>query len=96
MTEPEAWSANPDDWPHTPPLAVYRELEGRNPGLFWRMSQGHAENLLDYAIDQLDTLAAQVRDREAAAWDEGREAGYVEVAYEEIRRNPYREGTTDE
>src|SRR5690606_8091660 len=25
MAEPEAWSADPDDWPHTPPLAIYRE-----------------------------------------------------------------------
>ena len=40
---PKPWSPNPDEWPHTPPLAVYRELASKDRNLWWRM----ADDVLD-------------------------------------------------
>lgn len=95
---PKPWSPNPDEWPHTPPLAVYRELASKDRNLWWRMDAGDAQNLLEEAIEQIDELAGSVREREAAAWDAAvRSMRYedgtpVELVYV---RNPYREGKID-
>jgi hypothetical protein len=48
------WS-NPD-WPHTPPLSVFRVLEQEDPNLRWRVEIGHIMNLLDAAIEKLEGL----------------------------------------
>lgn len=68
MSDKINWDVlDPHDWPHTPPLAVYRELEKLDPNLFWRMGSGHAQNLLAEANDRLDGL------REETTWsDDGK------------------------
>lgn len=63
----DQWSTNPDDWPHTPPLRVYRELEKRDGNLFWRMEAGHAANLIDEALELLDELEQRVKAARAEA-----------------------------
>lgn len=65
MSDHTKWSDRPDTWPHTPPLAVYRELEAEDDNIFWAMASGHAKNLLEDACRQLDEahrLLADIRD----------------------------------
>ena len=48
------WGGNPDEWPHTPPLHVFRALYDADPHLPWRIPLGHVVNALEAALEALD------------------------------------------
>lgn len=63
MTDTSEWSPDPSKWPHTPPLSVYLELEKNDSSLFWRMGSGHAQNLLDEAVEKIEALEVRLGER---------------------------------
>lgn len=59
--EREAWDVDPDLWPHTPPLHIFRALMDEDDNVWWRASGGHGLNAYDAAIERIDELAERVR-----------------------------------
>lgn len=49
-------TGNVDEWPHTPPLAVWVRLDQEDHSLRWRVGPGHLHNLLDDALEALGAL----------------------------------------
>jgi hypothetical protein len=72
LTEAErkAWDVDPDLWPHTPPLHIFRALMDEDDNLWWRASGGHGLNAYDAATERIDELAERLRVAEAErdAW----------------------------
>lgn len=66
MGEDTQWSLNPEEWPHTPPLEVYMELQKQDSNIFWRMPTGHLENLLDEALERIEEVEVRPRERDEA------------------------------
>lgn len=75
----------------TEPEAVTRAREWVQGAPFMRYT---AADLLPILLAAYDTLAASVRDREAAAWVRGCED--LANCTKAWPRNPYREGNTDD
>lgn len=45
-----------DDQAPTPPLADFLRVYAEDPSVYWRLSSGHHQNLLDEAVDLLFDL----------------------------------------
>lgn len=64
----------PEDWPHTPPLEIFLALEKEDRHLFWRVSSGHIENLLEEAVETIknvptiDELKAELKSQRFDPW----------------------------
>lgn len=57
----EDWdTVDPDYWPYTPPLDIWEELEKKHPHIFWKVSSGHHQNLLDDALEKIHQLKHQL------------------------------------
>lgn len=74
--ERSTWDVDPDLWPHTPPLHVFRALMDEDDNLWWRAGSGHGLNLYEAAVDLLDErdrMLATIARVEALAkrWDTG-------------------------
>lgn len=61
------WDVDPNDWPHSPPLHVFRELMDEDDNLWWRAGSGYGLNAYEQAIEEVDRLVAGI---EALAKDE--------------------------
>lgn len=57
--ERERWDRDPREWPHTPPLHVFRALLDDDDNLWWRVECGHHLNVFDAACDALDAERGQ-------------------------------------
>jgi len=69
MTDDIDWNVDPDEWPHTPPLAVFRGLYADDDNVWWRMDSGHALNLYTEAVERIETLEMLLEEvRNAAAY----------------------------
>ena len=55
-----AWDVDPDQWPHTPPLDVWRALYEDDDNLVWRAGIGHVVNALDEALERLEVAEGAV------------------------------------
>ena len=53
MTEVEGWSTDPEDWPSTPPLYVFKQLYELDENLIYRIRPYDARGLLEQALDML-------------------------------------------
>lgn len=54
MNQGTNWFQDPETWPHTPPLGVFRTLVGEDPNVWWTVGCGHHQNLFENACDLLD------------------------------------------
>ena len=52
------WNVDPDQWPHTPPMPVWRAQYEADSNLVWRAGTGHVVNMLDAALERLEAVEA--------------------------------------
>lgn len=57
------WNVDPDQWPHTPPISVWRSQYEADSNLVWRAGTGHVVNMLDAALERLEAVEALHRRR---------------------------------
>lgn len=75
--EREKWDVDPDEWPHTPPLHVFRALMDEDDNTWWRAGSGHGLNAYEAAVERVEELeraAAREADAHAAGVAKGRAA----------------------
>ena len=55
------WDVDPDAWPHTPPLRVFRVLMDEDDNTWWRAGSGHGLNAYEAAIEAIERVEAVCR-----------------------------------
>jgi hypothetical protein len=58
--ERATWDVDPDRWPHTPPLHVFRELMDEDDNWWWQAGAGHGLNAYEAAVEALEAAEAAV------------------------------------
>ena len=62
------WDVDPDLWPATPPLHVFRELMAEDHNLWWRAGSGHGLNAYEAAIEELEKPVTDLTDADGTRW----------------------------
>lgn len=69
MTKEEYQEALKRAEERTPSLEEFRRMEEYDDNVVWRLDQGHIVNLLDMALEELDSTRAELKRMKYAALD---------------------------
>lgn len=69
----------------TPPLSIVKELLEFDPNTLYRLGPGHANNLLDQALDRIEELTNQLTAAHAARQRAENQTRFLSIQLEEAK-----------